>query len=232
MQLPAIDAARRAGVKHIFYSSLGFASDPKTLTKASSLAVVMQAHLDTERYLETIAGSNSSFTYTSVREGLYSESFPIYTAFFNPKDPPEHGEIQIPHDGSGPGVAWVKRDELGEATAALIARFSGVGPQFPKAYVNGKVLLTGKRVWTLAETVTELSKVAGKPLRLRQITTDEYAALPQVLNRFGSKEKALTWATAWEAIRNEETAVVSPELEEILGRPPEAFDVTLKEQWS
>ena len=107
----AIDAAARAGVKHIFYGSLGFASDAlnKTL-QSESKATVVQAHLDSEAHLASIAKSDLGFTYMSIREGLYSESFPIYTAFMDPRSAPDGSEVQIPHDGSGPGVSWVKRN--------------------------------------------------------------------------------------------------------------------------
>ncbi|KAL2016989.1 hypothetical protein VTK56DRAFT_2708 [Thermocarpiscus australiensis] len=243
VQIPAIDAARRAGVKHIFYSSLAFACDPSSAkrTKSSSRAVVMQAHLDSEAHLAKLALADPSFTYTAVREGLYAESFPIYTAFLDPRAPPADGAVRIPHDGSGPGVAWVKRDELGEATARLIARYCGAeeaagGHPFPEKYVNGTVLLTGPRAWTLAETVDVLARAAGgaaaQQLRIREVSVDEYVRLPQVLAVFGSEEKARTWATAWEAIRDGETSVVSPELEEILGRKPEEFDVTIRNMYS
>jgi hypothetical protein len=216
-------------VKHIFYSSLGFGGN----LQDQSLAVVMQAHLDTERYLAKLAAEDPSFTYTSIREGLYSESTPIYTAFFDPRNPVD--EVLIPHDGYGYGVAWVKRDELGEASAKLIDwyvhRESGGRPSYP--YVNKKVLLTGSRVWTLAETVEVLAEVAGKEdVRIREISVDEYVKLPQVLAVFGSEEKARTWATAWEAVSAGETAVVTPDLERILGRPSESFDVTVRKHWA
>ncbi|KAK6215786.1 hypothetical protein QIS74_08805 [Colletotrichum tabaci] len=231
VQLPAIDAARRAGVKHIFYSSLAFAGN----LEDSSVAEVMQAHLDSERYLAEAAASDPGFTYTSVREGLYSESYPIYTAFFDITAPPPSSttttttttdEILIPHDGSGPGVAWVKRAELAEATAKLISQYSWDPDQFP--HVNDKVLLTGPRVWSLAETVEVLGRAAGRDVRIRRVDVDEYARLPQVLARFGSREKAKTWATAWEAIAKGETAVVTDTLREVIGRDPEEFDVTIK----
>lgn len=222
MQIPAIDAARRAGVKHIFYSSLGFGGN---LTD-QSLAVVMQAHLDCERHLAKLAASDpAGFTYTSVREGLYSESFPIYTAFFDAARPTP--EIRIPHDGSGPGVAWVKRDELGEATARLIERYAK-GPAEEFAYVNAKVLLTGNRPWTLAETAECLGQAIGENVGIRKVGLDEYASQPQVLGKFGTPEMGKSWASAWDAIRAGETAVVTPTLGEILGRRPEDFDVTIK----
>lgn len=54
--------------KHIFYSSLAFAGhDNRT-----SDGAVMQAHLLTENYLVHLSDSNPSFSYTIVRQGLYS----------------------------------------------------------------------------------------------------------------------------------------------------------------
>lgn len=230
VQLPAIDAAKRAGVKHIFYSSLGFASDAagKSL-KADSKTVVMQAHLDSEKHLASLAKADPGFTYTSIREGLYSESYPIYTAFLDPKTAADGSEVQIPHDGGGRGVSWVKRDELGEASARLIARYCGVGGQFPQRLVDGKVLLSGDREISLAETVEILGKTVGKTFKIRQVGVDDYVKLPQVLQVFGSEEKCRTWATAWEGIKDGETALVTGDLEEILGRKPEAYEKTIKE---
>ncbi|KAK0630369.1 hypothetical protein B0T17DRAFT_528241, partial [Bombardia bombarda] len=237
VQLPAIDAARRAGVSHIFYSSLAFCGAKENDV---SSAEVMQAHLATEAYLARLAAADSGFTYTVVREGLYAESTPIYTAFFKPtggsdgRREKEVEEVLIPHDGEGPGVAWVARDELGEATARLIARYvaaaAGGGPSFP--WVNGRVLLTGEKVWSLKETVEALSKVAGRKVKIREVSVEEYVGLPEVKAVFGEDGvKARTWATAWEAIRAGETAVVSGELEEILGRKPRGFEEVLEECW-
>ncbi|KAJ4287504.1 hypothetical protein N0V88_007604 [Collariella sp. IMI 366227] len=225
VQLPAVDAAKKAGVSHIFYSSLGFAGD----YQFTSLAEVMQAHLDTERYLAKLAAEDPSFTYTSVREGLYSESTPIYTAFFDPRQL-GNGEICIPHDGSGPGVAWVKRDELGEGTARLIAQYAQNNKVFE--FVNRTVLLTGPKVWTLEETVALLAEIAGREVRIREVTVDEYVKLPQVLESFGSEEHARTWATAWDAIKAGETAVVTSDLEKILGRKLEVFDIAVRKHFA
>lgn len=190
----------------------------------------MQAHLDTERYLARLAAENSDFTYTSIREGLYSESTPIYTAFFDPRHPVD--EIRIPHDGSEPGIAWVKRDELGEASARLIARYhGGRREEFP--WVNGKVLLTGREVWSLRETVEVLAGIAGrKEVKIREVSVEEYVKQPRVREVFGGEEKARTWATAWEAVRAGETAVVTEDLERILGREPEGFEVTARKYWA
>lgn len=188
----------------------------------------MQAHLDSEKYLAESARADSGFTYTSIREGLYSESFPIYTAFFDPKTAPDGAEVTIPHDGSGPGISWVKRDELGEASARLIAKYCGVG-QFPQQLVNGKVLLSGTREISLAETVEILGKQVGKTFKIRPISVDEYVKLPQVLKVFGGEEKARTWATAWEAIKAGEAGLVTEDINELLERQPEAYEKTIQD---
>lgn len=215
----AIDAAIANGVNHIFYSSLGFAGD---LTE-HSVAHVMGAHLNTEAYLSQ---QTSKITYTSVREGIYSESFPIYTAWFDPANPAD--EIAIPHDGNGPGVSWVKRDDLGEATARLILSYMEDPQRFQ--YLNKKVLLSGQREISLAETVEILGRAVGKPLKIREISVDEYVKLPQIGDKhtYHGIDLSREWATAWQAIKNGETAVVAPDIREVLGREPESYETTIK----
>ncbi|PLB44835.1 NAD(P)-binding protein [Aspergillus steynii IBT 23096] len=224
VQRQAIDLALRSGVRHIFYSSLGFGGD----LEDHSVAHVMGAHLATEKYLSELqARDSSAFTYTSIREGLYSESFPIYTSWFDPADPVS--EITIPHDGSGPGVAWVKRDELGEATAKLIASYATDPAAFP--HLNKNLLLSGPLELSLNETADVLAKAVGRPVRIREISVDEYVKLPQHGDKhtYHGVDLAREWATAWEAIRRGEAAVVSPLLKEILGREPESFEKTVSD---
>lgn len=103
----AIDAAVRVGVKHIYYTSLMFAGD--------SQAAVMGAHLATEAHLK-----QSGVTFTVIREGIYSESWPLYFGYWNPKK--EGREVKVPQ-GDG-GIAWVCRDDLGEGTAKLMVAVS------------------------------------------------------------------------------------------------------------
>ncbi|KAJ6187995.1 hypothetical protein N7519_002903 [Penicillium mononematosum] len=215
----AINAAVKSGVKHIFYSSLGFGGD---LTD-HSIAHVMGAHIETEKYLSSLQDTISR---TIVREGLYTESFPIYTSFFDPQNPAD--DVAIPHPGSGPGVAWVKRDELGEATAKLIVSYVNDPTSFE--YLNKAVLLSGSREISLAETVEIIGRAIGQPLKIREISVDEYVNLPQIGDKhtYHGVDLSREWATAWEAIRRGETAVVSPALREILGREPENYETTIK----
>lgn len=186
----------------------------------------MLAHIDTEKYLAQLHAQDPSFTYTVVRQGLYSESFPLYTAFFDLKDPAS--EIRIPHDGGAPGIAWAKKDELGEATAKLMALHARDPKGFP--FLNKTVLLSGPRVWTLNETAGLFSRVMGGEVRIREVPVDEYAAQPQVQAglSYGGGDWAPIWATAFDGVRDGETAVVTRHLAEILGREPEDFETTVR----
>lgn len=222
----AIDAARKSGVKHVFYSSLAFAGDGNLDTKAH----VMLAHIDTEKYLAQLHGQDPDFTYTIIRQGVYSESFPIYTAFFDLKNPSD--EIRIPHDGSSPGLAWAKKDELGEATAKLIAQHARDPAAFP--YLNKTILLSGPRAWSLNETSEVFSRVLNRSIRVRQVSVDEYAKQPQVQTglTYGGGNWAPIWATAFDGIRDGECATVTPILAQILGREPEHFETTIRNMLS
>lgn len=185
----------------------------------------MQPHLTTERHLEKCAKEHPGFAYTIVREGLYSESYPMYTSFFDLRNPVDY--IKIPHDGSGPGIAWVKRDELGEGTAKLIAMFTKDPAAFD--FRDQTVLLSGTKTLTLQETVEILGKIANKPVRIRQVSVDEYAALPQNSSNYTYRgvDYAARWATAFEGFRRGEAAAPSPLLKQLLGREPEDFETTI-----
>ena len=209
-------------MRSIFYSSLAFGGD----LEDRSVAHVMGAHLETERYLASLQSSNS-LTYTAIREGLYTESFPIYTGWLDPANPPSSNLVTIPHDGLGPGVAWAKREELGEATANMLISYVKNPEGFP--YVNQTVLLAGPREVSLGDTVDAIGREIGKPLKIRPISVDEYTQLPAVKGTFvyHGVDLAGQWTTAWEAMRQGEVAVTSDVLEKWLGREPEAFETTI-----
>jgi hypothetical protein len=193
----------------------------------------MLAHIQTENYLASLHASNPSFSYSVIRQGLYTESFPIYTAVLSLTNPPPSGEILIPHDGSGPGVSWVKRDELGEATAkVLLMAFNDIHDPAFQPFLNTTILLSGPRSYSLAETVSIIGNAIGKDLKIRQVSVQEYANLPEVrasLDYGGGDVWPVLWATAWEGIRRGETANVTPYLEELLGRKPESFEETIRQ---
>lgn len=224
----AIDVARNSGVKHVFYSSLAFAGAEGRQSKAH----VMQAHLDTEAYLRQLTANDEGFSFTSIREGIYSESFMMYIGFPDLKDPPD--EVHVPHDGSGLGVAWAKRDELGEATARVVQRY--VAKPGDEAYDNRIVLLSGPDAVSLQETARIFGQAAGgKDVKVRQVSAGEYTNLPNVkemLASHGPSDVPRQWATTFEAVREGETVVVTPHFKDLLGREPESFNDTIQTMYS
>ncbi|KAL5318016.1 hypothetical protein ACEPPN_015120 [Leptodophora sp. 'Broadleaf-Isolate-01'] len=221
VQTKALDAAQKAGVKHIFYSSLAFVSIDAETAKAE----VMAAHLDSEAHLKELARTNSGLSWTSIREGLYSESFPVYAAVADLKNPPS--TIRIPQDGNGFGFSWARQDELGEASARLIASYARSPSAFE--YTNKIVTLSGPKSWTWAEAVEVLSRATGKDINIQEVSLEEYKNLPQIKAYFGTGEAANTLDSAWEAIRDGEAGGVTKSLGEILGREPESFEKTIEE---
>lgn len=192
----------------------------------------MQAHLRTEAWLKELVSKHSKFTFTVIREGIYSETWPMYTGFFDVKGSDD--KVRIPHDGSGPGVAWAAIGDLGEAGAKLVKEF--VEDPGDTRYINKIIVLSGPKSWSLNETAELLGKVAGRPVSIQQVSFDAHAEDARVRAALGShgpgNNVARDWTTVFEAIRNGETSVVNGELERLLGRQPESFEATVRRMLS
>jgi hypothetical protein len=186
----------------------------------------MQAHLDTERYLAQLAAERPSFTYTIVRQGLYTESYGLYLSFLDLKNPPN--ELKIPHNGEGPGISWVKREELGEGTAQLLAEYNKNPATF--SHINDKLLLSGPQELSIGESVKSISRVLGKDVKIQQCSIDEWASQESVngASKYLAGDMKKRWATAYDALRRGEGAVVTDHLRRLLGREPEGFETTIK----
>ena len=192
----------------------------------------MQAHLRTEEYLKILKSKNTEkldekpLTFTAIREGIYSESFPMYTGFPDLQNPP--AELKIPHDGAGPGIAFAKIADLGEATAKLVKQYLDRSNTFK--YKDQVMLLSGPRVWSLADTVELLGKLKHREIRLKQVSEETYMANPRVqdmLDSHGPGEVPKQWATSFHAVKKGECAIASVELGRLLGREPELFEETV-----
>lgn len=191
----------------------------------------MQAHLRTEAYLKSFAVSskeNTKFTFTIIREGFYSESFPMYVGFPDLQNP--KCKCRIPYNGSGPGIAWAKMDELGEATAKLVRNYHDSGAAGLPEYKDQVIMLTGPRAYSLVKTVDILGAALGKKIEIESVDVEDYVKDPIILRNlspYGQGEVPRKWATTFEAIRRGEAMVTSVRLEELLGRKPESFEVTI-----
>ena len=97
----AIDAAKSAGVKHVFYTSHAAAAHDSAFMPAI-------VHARTEDALE-----GSGMQYTSLRNAFYMTSIAHFIAGVK-----YSGTIQAPPNGP---VAWVHHDDLALATAKILA---------------------------------------------------------------------------------------------------------------
>ncbi|KAH9920353.1 uncharacterized protein B0H18DRAFT_1024270 [Fomitopsis serialis] len=215
MHKTAIDAAKAAGIKHIYYTSLAFGygahRDLVPSGERESVAEVMQAHLDTEAYLK-----QSGITYTIIREGIYSESYPLYFGFWSPTE--GMGEVVVPY-GDG-GIAWVNRPDLGEGTARIISAENG--------YENRTLLLSGTRVVTLSTLASTISSLLGRTIRLKVVSEENMSPRTQAVLALAARPTSsgngrhLPRVDTWRVCR------CGPNAKEIIGREPTSFEETVR----
>lgn len=206
----AINAARKAGVKHIFYTSLAFGTD--------SEAGVMQAHLRTEEYLK---GSKET-KYTIVREGLYNESWPQYLGYYNIKGDERRAVIVA---GDGP-ISWTAISDLGLATALVLVE---EGPQ----YVGKTLYLSSLWTKTLGDVARTVEKIRAKELGVNVVSREEYV---QNYTAMGKERASVEWwSTTYAALEKGECAIRDRTLSDLLesrGVEPKSVERTLREMLS
>ncbi|KAI1330713.1 NAD(P)-binding protein [Xylariaceae sp. FL0255] len=168
----AIDAAVRAGVSHIVYSSLAFGFSPASTSPATqsitslgtqSRAGVMRAHLRTEAYLDALVKRHdNSISVTILREGLYSESWPLYlgyfdTSIFSEANATKEENVTIPLANDGK-ITWTSIQDLGTASAVVIASCaSSSSSSSPEEFKNRAFYLSTSPKH--AKTVTEIGRI-------------------------------------------------------------------------
>jgi NAD(P)H dehydrogenase (quinone) len=143
-----IDAAKEAGVKHLFYTSIQRSSD-------FVMPEVTESDLATEAYLKA-----SGLAYTILHNGYYFEGL----GYLIGTEVPE-SEIRVP---AGEGkIAFVRRTELAAATAALLTS---------EGHENHSYTLTGSEAYSFHNVARELSALAGRPITYQSIEPAPYIA--------------------------------------------------------
>lgn len=203
-----LEAAKRAGVKHIYYTSLGFGDD--------SVSGVMAAHLRTEARLK----EQNDFEYTIIREGLYNESWPLYLGHSSMDGKIDRTEIPLAGDGP---VSWTAIDDLGLGTAAILADTSG-------KYDNQVLTLSNTKSYTLNEVASLVSQYSGKNVKIKIVDTAEHVRY-YVEERDLDRGQVEWWVKSYAALKRKECLKEDPLLTELLaklGRKPIPFEETLK----
>lgn len=189
----AIDAARHAGVRRLFYTSHA-AADP------GSAFPPARDHAATEAMLAEVG-----VPWTALRHGFYAESAPMLMG-----DWQKTGKVVAPADGK---VAWTTHADLAEADARLLAGDDAPdGPTAP---------LTGSEALDLADLARLAGDLTGADVR-RDLIPDE-AIAERMAARGASPSAAAAALGLYIASRQGEFATVDPSLERLLGRRPQSI---------
>lgn len=146
----------------------------------------------------------SGITYTSIREGIYTEAFPLFIGWY-----PSTETVYVPQDGP---VTYTSREELAEANAKLLIQ---------GGHENEIVLLTADEAVTASDLTELINETTGRNVRLQIVSPEDYVRL-NVANDEGGKpasfwEKRVSW---FDGIAKGDAVVSHPLMAELLGRQP------------
>ncbi|KAJ4989328.1 NmrA-like family protein [Stagonosporopsis vannaccii] len=206
----AIDAALEVGVKHIYYTSLGFSNPSK--------AGVMRAHIRTEAYLHDLEKDGKTKV-TIIREGLYNESWPLYFGYYFGLKGETRKEVVVAGDGP---ISWTSISDMAYGTAKVLTA--------PSEQWSGKTFyLSQKRTWTLQDVAGIVSKVKGEEVRLKVVSREDYENF--YAERGTERASVEWWSSSYDALKDGECAIDDPTLERLLketGRSPESLEATIE----
>ncbi|PYI06710.1 NAD(P)-binding protein [Aspergillus sclerotiicarbonarius CBS 121057] len=192
-----VDAARKLGVKHVWYTSLAFGG-----FESNSKASVQQAHYMTEEMLKI-----SGITYTSIREGVYTEAFPLFLNWY-----PSTKILYLPSGGSTGKIAFTLRSELAEATAKLMVT---------GGHENEIVLLTAGESISVSEIVEIINQITGREVKIELVEPETYVRVNAEGDEGGKAEAFFRKLVGWfEGIARGELESTHGLMAEVLGREP------------
>ncbi|WP_041693536.1 SDR family oxidoreductase [Emticicia oligotrophica] len=195
-----VDAAKAAGVQHIFYTGVTLKN-----IETSPLKPLLGDHYQTEDYIKV-----SGLTYTFLQNSLYQEVIPMFAG-------PTALETGIFFAGGEGKVAFASRIDLAEATANILAS---------TGHENKTYNLTGAEAHSFADIAAELSNLSGKTVGY---VSPESEAFEASLKQFGLPEGIVIMSVLFAAgIKNGDFDVTYSALEEFLGRKPTDLKTFLK----
>lgn len=199
----AIEAAVAAGVDRIVYTSLAF--------KDGSQAGVMRAHFRTESYLRDLHSQGKLRSYTIVREGLYSESWPLYLGHYRgDDDDDERKDVVVAGDGP---ISWTSIADLGLATALILTEAAD-------RFREETVFLSQQRALPLGHIAATLG------CSLKTTSPDEYVQ-HYVQTRGMDRAMLEWWVSTYPSLPDGLCHIQESPLEELLsskGRTPQSFE--------
>jgi uncharacterized protein YbjT (DUF2867 family) len=211
----AIDAAVKAGVKHIYYTSLAFGNPSK--------AGVMRAHIRTEKYLNELA-EQGKIDYTIIREGLYNESWPLYFGYYWSLKKDARREVLVAGDGP---ISWTAIEDMAFATAKIVAA--------PSEEWKGRTLyLSQKQTATLNDIARTVSRLRAEDVSMKVVPRKEFEDF--YVKAMGMERPSVEWwSSTYDAVKDGECKIEDSTLEDILskaGMTPKSWEATVEEMMS
>ncbi len=196
-----IDAARRAGVGFVAYTSRAM-RDP-----GASENTLMRHHFGTEDYLRASGMAHALF-----RNALYLETM---TYYIGRPDGSFETDIRLP--AARGKVAYALRSELGEAIAHALHRDGGAD----RVYT-----LTAGDAWSFDDVARALGTLSGKPVNYTPVDRATYEAESQA--RGVPERMSRLFYGFYADIRDGQLDEVTPEMENLIGRKPASLEAGLK----
>lgn len=193
-----IQAAKKAGVQHIVYTSY-----IRMIEDASSpIAFIGAGHLMAEKEIYA-----SGLTFTILKQALFFENIPWLIG----KDVLKKGSFALPaQEGL---AAFVAREDLAMAAVNIL---------LSTGHENKVYTLTGSQKYSFKDIALMLSKIANKTITYISPTNESYIEL---MEKDGYSIEEIDRPLAFaKAIAQGESNIISNELQEILQRPTQTLE--------
>jgi len=196
-----INAAKKAGVKHIAYTGVTIKDVDSMVMKS-----LMASHFQTEDYIKA-----SGIQYTFLRNSLYAEVIPFYVG-----DKVFETGIYLP-TGEGK-VPFALRREMGEVAANVLLQNS---------HMDKTYHITGSELYSFQNIAGQLSLLSGKTLEYKDADPIRFA---NTLLEHGVPQTDIDIALGFSVdIKNRQYEIVTNDMQIILGRKPASLTQSLKE---
>src|SRR5690554_1129713 len=197
-----VDAAKKAGVKFIAYTSV-----PLRDLETSAAKFLLKSHFQTEDYIKA-----SGLAYTFLRNNIYADMIPMYVG----EKVFETG-IYLPA-GNGK-VPFALRREMGEATANLLLQ--------SEQHQNKTYDITNTELYSFEDVAKVLSELSGKEITY---TNENLDAFTEILKTKNLPEHVVSIFNAFVTdFKNHQYEKATDDLERLLGRKPATLKEALKE---
>lgn len=202
----AIDAARKAGVKHIVYTS---AISFQNLPADTSQSLLERDHRQTEEFI-----LGTGIPYTILRNSIYAEAF-----LNGPVSAVSTGVYQTCYDDAELSSAC--SDDLARAAAAALSQ---------TGHINHIYEIAAPSTWRMSEALEIVRRLSGKAIEQQTLTVEKMKAN---LLANGVPTGVVDMIIGMNMmVASGQLTLTSPDLSNLLGEPPTPLETVIKRMMS